>query len=76
VDSAQNLLSSHPLSFVLYRCETWPLLPRENHRFIVSVTRMLRGMFGTKGEEVTGGWIKLHNESAVIYTYKLRSSGL
>jgi hypothetical protein len=24
--------------------------------------RVLRGMFGPKGEEVTGGWRKLHNK--------------
>jgi hypothetical protein len=69
--SVQNLLSSRLLSrnikirlyktiilpVVLYGCETWSLTLREEHRL-----RMLRGIFGLKRDEVTGGWRKLHNE--------------
>jgi hypothetical protein len=66
--SVQNLLSSCLLSknikiriakllilpVVLYGCETWPLILRENG--------VLRRIFGLKRDEVTGGWKKLHNE--------------
>jgi hypothetical protein len=41
------------LPVVLYGCETWSLTLREEHR--------LR-MFGPKGDEVTGGWRKMHDE--------------
>jgi PAS domain-containing protein len=35
---------------------------REEHRFRVFENRVLRRIFGTKRDEVTGGWRKLHNE--------------
>jgi hypothetical protein len=58
----QNLLSSSLLSkyikikiyktiilpFVLYRCETWSLTLREEHRLRVFKNRMLRRIFGPK----------------------------
>jgi hypothetical protein len=47
------------LPVVLYRCETWPLTLREEHRLRVFENRVLRRIFG---DEVTGGWRKLHNE--------------
>jgi hypothetical protein len=50
------------LHVVFYECETWSLTPREEHRMNVFENRMLRRMFGHKGEEVVGGWIRLHNE--------------
>jgi hypothetical protein len=34
---------------------------REEHRLRVFENRVLRGMFGPKGDEVTGEWRKLHN---------------
>jgi hypothetical protein len=34
----------------------------EKHRLRVSENRVLRGIFGPKRAEVTGGWRKLHNE--------------
>jgi hypothetical protein len=43
---------------VLYGCETWSLTLREEHRLRVLENRVLR-IFGPKGDEVTGGWIKL-----------------
>jgi hypothetical protein len=42
---------------VLYGCETWSLILREEHRL-----RVLRIIFGPKRDEVTGRWRKLHNE--------------
>jgi len=72
----QNLLSSSLLSknlnikiyrtiilpFVLYGCETWSLILREEHRLRVFENRMLRRIFGPKRGEVTGEWRKLSNE--------------
>jgi hypothetical protein len=43
-------------------CETWSLTLREEHRLRVFEYRVLRGIFGPKRDEVTGGWRKLHNE--------------
>jgi hypothetical protein len=75
--AVQNLLSSHLLSknvnikiyrtiilpVVLYGCETLSLTLREEHRLRVFENRVLRRIFGTKRDEVTGGWIKLYNET-------------
>jgi hypothetical protein len=47
---------------VLYGYETWSLTLREEHRLRMFVNRMLRRIFGPKGEEIRGGWIKLHKE--------------
>jgi hypothetical protein len=74
--SVQNLLSSHLLSknvkvriyktiilpVVLYGCETWSVIVREEHKLRVFENRVLRRIFGTKRDRVTGGWRKLHNE--------------
>ena len=74
--SVQNLLSSSLLSknlkikiyrniilsVVLYGCETCSLTLREEHRLRVSENRVLRRIFGPKGDGVTGQWRKLHNE--------------
>jgi hypothetical protein len=35
---------------------------REEHRLRVFENRVLRGIFGPKGDEVIGGWRNLHNE--------------
>jgi hypothetical protein len=50
------------LFVVLYGCETWSLILREEHRLRVFENRVLRRIFGPKGDEVTGEWKKLHNE--------------
>jgi len=74
--SVQNLLSYNLLSknvkikihrtvivrFVLYGCETWSLTLREERRLRVSENRVLRRIFGSKRDEVTGKWRKLYNE--------------
>ena len=73
--SMQNLLSSRLLSknlkfklyrniilpVVLYGCETWSLILREERRLRVFENRVL-GIFGPKRDEVTGEWRTLHNE--------------
>ena len=73
--SVQNLLFSSLLSKnlkikiyktiifpVLYGCEIWLLILREERRLRVFGNRVLRRMFGPKRDEVTGEWRKLHNE--------------
>jgi hypothetical protein len=50
------------LPVVLYGCETWSLTLREEHRLRVFENRALRRIFGSKRDEVTGEWRKLHNE--------------
>jgi hypothetical protein len=74
--SVQNFLSYYLLSknvkigmcktiilpVVLYGCETWSLTFRENDRLKVFQNRVLRRIFGSKRDEVTGGWRKLHNQ--------------
>jgi hypothetical protein len=82
--SIQSLLSSHLLSrnvkvkiyktiilpVVLYGCETWSLMLREEHQLRVFKNRVLRRIFGPKREEVTGEWRKLHNEELHnLYSY-------
>jgi len=72
----QNLLSSSVLSknlrikiyritvlpVVVYGCETWSLSVRVGSMLRVFEIRVLRRIFGPKGDEVTGEWRKLHNE--------------
>jgi len=50
------------LPAVLYWCETWSLVLKEEHRLSVSENRVLRRIFGPKRDEVTREWRKLHNE--------------
>jgi hypothetical protein len=49
------------LPVVLYGCETWSLILREEHRLWVFENGVLRRIFGLKRVEVTGEWRKLHN---------------
>ncbi|KAJ4426285.1 hypothetical protein ANN_27097 [Periplaneta americana] len=49
------------LPVVLYGCETWTLILREEHRLRVFENKVLRKIFGAKRDEVTGEWRKLHN---------------
>jgi hypothetical protein len=46
---------------VLYRCETWSLTVRDEHKLRVFENRVLKRIFGLKRDRVTGGWRKLHN---------------
>jgi hypothetical protein len=50
------------LPVTLYECETWPLTLNEECRLRVFENRVLRRIFGPKGDEVTGGWRKLLDE--------------
>jgi hypothetical protein len=40
-------------SFVLYGCETWSFMLREEHRLRVFESRIFRKIFGHKRDEVT-----------------------
>jgi hypothetical protein len=50
------------LPVVLYGCETWFLILREEQRLRLLEKRVLRRIFGPKMDEVMGRWRKLHNE--------------
>jgi hypothetical protein len=47
---------------VLYGCETWYVILREKQRLRVFENRVLKKIFGSRRDEMTGGWRKLHNE--------------
>jgi hypothetical protein len=49
------------LPVVLYWCETWSLISREEHRLRVFENRVLRRIVGRKRDEVTEEWRKLHS---------------
>jgi hypothetical protein len=40
----------------LYGCETWSLILREEHRWLVFEDRVLRKMFGLKRDEIIEDW--------------------
>jgi hypothetical protein len=50
------------LSVVLYGFETWSLTLREECRLRGFENMVLRRIFGSKRDEVTREWRKLHNE--------------
>jgi hypothetical protein len=47
---------------VLYGCETWSVILREEHRLMVFENRVLREKFGVKKDEITGDWRQLQTE--------------
>jgi hypothetical protein len=50
------------LAVVLYVCETWSFTMRQERRMRVFENRVLRRIFGTRRDEVTWVWRKLHIE--------------
>ena len=50
------------LLVVLYGCEIWSLILREECRPRVFENRLLRRIIGPRGDEVTGEWRKLRNK--------------
>jgi len=50
------------LPVVLYGCETWSLRLRYGRRLMVFKNKLLGRIFEPKRDELTGEWIKLHNE--------------
>jgi hypothetical protein len=51
------------LPVILYGYKTWSLTLREEPRLRVFENKVLRRIFRSKKDEVTGGWRKLHNEA-------------
>jgi len=49
------------LPVVLYGCETWSLILREERWLRMFENRVLRRIFGPKMDVVTGEWRKLHS---------------
>jgi hypothetical protein len=47
---------------VLYGCETWSFILRDERRRRVFENRVLRRIFGPKRDKVIGEWRKLYNE--------------
>jgi hypothetical protein len=50
------------LPVVSCRCDTWSLTLRGEYRLREFKSRVLRRIFGSKRDEVTGEWRRLHNE--------------
>jgi hypothetical protein len=48
------------LRVVLYGCETWSLTLKDECRLRVFENWVLRRIFGSRRDEVMGGWRKLH----------------
>jgi hypothetical protein len=49
-------------SLVFGGCETWSLRLREEKRLTAIENRVLKRIFGHKGDGFIGGWRKLHDE--------------
>jgi hypothetical protein len=69
------------LPVVLYGCDSWSLILREEHRLRVFENRVLRRIFGPKKDEVVGEWRKncitvmihdLYSLPSIIRITKLR----
>jgi hypothetical protein len=54
------------LPVVLYGCETWTPTLREESRLRVFENRVLRRIFGSERDEVTGEWRKFHYQELHI----------
>jgi hypothetical protein len=50
------------LPFVLYGCEIWSLILREERKLRVLENMVLRRIFGPRRDKVTGDWRRPHNE--------------
>jgi hypothetical protein len=48
------------------------LSSREEQRLRVSENRVLRRIFGSKRDDVTGGWRKIHNEELHNFYFNFR----
>ena len=49
------------LPVLLYGCQTWSLVLREEHRSSAFENKVLRKISGAKRDEISGEWRKLHN---------------
>ena len=50
------------LPFILYGRETWSPTMREDRRLRAFENRVLKRIFGSKRDEITGEWRKIHNK--------------
>jgi len=55
----------------MYGCGTWSLTLREERRLRVFENKVLRGIFGSKKDEVTSKWRRLYNEELYILQNQL-----
>jgi hypothetical protein len=61
------------LNVVIYECETWSLILREERTLRVFERRMLRRIFRPRRDEVTWEWRRLHKKE--LYAVNLISFG-
>jgi hypothetical protein len=47
---------------VVYGCENWSVILRDEHRLRIFKNTVLRKIFGPKKDEVTGEWRRLYRE--------------
>jgi len=57
-----NIYRTIILPVVLYGCEAWSLTLREERKLRLFENMVLRRIFGSRRDEVTGEWRRLHNE--------------
>jgi len=57
-----NIYRTITLPFVLYGCKTWSLTLRKERKLRVFENMVLRRIFGSRRDKVTGEWRRLHNE--------------
>jgi hypothetical protein len=55
------------LAAVLYGCNIWSVILRQEFRLKVLENRLLRKIYGPKGDEVTGNVMGLHNVNFMIF---------
>jgi len=60
-----NLYRNVNFPVILYGCETWSLTLRKELGLRVFEDRVLSRIFGTKRDEVTEEWRKLHNNELI-----------
>ena len=58
----QDIYRIKILPVVLYGCEVWSLILREERKLRVFENMVLRRIFGRRRDEVTGEWRRLHKE--------------
>jgi hypothetical protein len=63
-------MQNYNFPVVLYGCENWSLILREEHRLRVFESRMLKEVFGSERGEMTGGWKKLHSEELQNFYFR------
>jgi hypothetical protein len=54
-----NVFRTGILRGVLYRCNIWSHILREEHRWRVFEDRLMKRINGPRKDEVTGGWKKI-----------------